>query len=200
MSLKFCPKCGGKLDEDMEFCSYCGADLRERIKIAQSGSSPQSKKEVPPITHEPPKTTITEDKKKDFSDIVFADFLSRFFALLIDLGMIILISFVSLIFLHRIGPIFFVLVVPLISFLYFWLLESINSGQTIGKRILKLKTVNAETFEVAGVGNYLLNNFLKFSPLILLDFIIGLLFNINDKKKRLRIFQNVSNTTVIKIK
>ena len=199
MSLKFCNKCGGKLGKDEDFCPFCGENLIERKsiekKIAPSvGVAAVSTKVPAPKPEEEKKP----EKKKIDSD-QYADFFPRFFAFLIDLVVIFAHCLVAAIFLGNIlGGIFFITVVPLIVFFYFFVLEVVNSGQTIGKMALSLKTVDAETLDVASASQYLLNNLLK--PLFfIIDLILGLLVNATrgDPKKRFRIMQNASNTCVI---
>ena len=88
----------------------------------------------------------------------------------------------------------------LIGFLYSWLLETYNNGQTIGKIALNIRTVDEKTLTSAAPGNYAINNLLKPSGLIILDFIIGVMKNSGDPKNRFRIMQNVSETVVITTK
>ena len=71
MSLKFCPKCGGKLEPDATFCPACGAQLKARKEAPQtpvdSGvSKPAVKTQIQPETVE------------------YAGFWVRFFALILD--------------------------------------------------------------------------------------------------------------------
>lgn len=190
MVVKYCPACGSELDTDTQFCSSCGADLRERVPEAES---------------EPPKTIISTTQQKTPSEaksvpapsgVEYAGFGERFVALLID-GVIVGICY---------GILFAILgwsiLVHLIGFaiglLYFWLLETANNGQTLGKMAMKLRTVNQDTLEVATVGDYILNNLLKGHIIsLLIDFIIGIIVNSGDPKKKLRIMENASNTTVI---
>ena len=42
MSLKFCPKCGNKLELDATFCQECGADLRTRSNVSGSNTEKQT--------------------------------------------------------------------------------------------------------------------------------------------------------------
>jgi len=88
----------------------------------------------------------------------------------------------------------------LIGFLYFWLLETLNKGQTIGKLALSLRTVDEKTFGPTTTGKYALNNLLKGGAFLIIDFIIGIIKNSGEPEKRLRIMQNVSETVVISTK
>ncbi len=188
MSLKFCNHCGSKLeDSDIDFCSLCGADLRDRKK-GKSGAPPP-KQEI---------TAAVGEKKSEITE-QYADFLHRFYALGIDLLIFVGIFFILLIIgLRDFGLIFMFL---LTVFLYFWLIESINKGQTIGKMIIHLRTVDKDTLVSPSIVKSLLNNILKwFPPFFILDLIIGVIVNIGDPQKRLRIAQNLSNTVVIRDK
>ena len=195
LSLKYCPKCGNKLETDSIFCDACGTDLRTRKDVVEkSESKVQYERSIQPT---PLKAT---------QGVTYAEFLHRFVAIFID-GII--IGIIS-------GPItwaFFPfswmkpwavwwqssLISYLIGFLYFWLLESYNKGQTIGKLALKLRTVDEKTFKPTTPEKYALNNLLKAAFfLFIIDFIIGILSNSGDPRKRLRIMQNVSETVVIK--
>ena len=197
MSLKYCPKCGNKLEPDSIFCDACGTDLRSRKDVGEKAETKTEFRQEESVEY---KTTMKPE------GIRYADFLPRFAALLIDGIIIAIIS----------GPITWALFPAnimrpwsvwwqssllsyLIGFLYFWLLESYNNGQTVGKLALKLRTVDENTFKTSTPAKYALNNLLKAgSFLFLIDFIIGLLSNSGKPEKRLRIMQNVSETVVIK--
>lgn len=200
MSLKFCPKCGSELEPDSIYCVSCGANLGTKKKVEET------------ITYE----TVPE-KKAQQAKIVpetvdYGDFLPRFIALIID-GIIIgiigsilsLIIFVSWIPFNIFDPFggWWTVSFPfdwLIGFLYLWLLETYNDGQTVGKMAMNLRTVDEHTLGPANSSNYAINNILKPSGLLILDFIIGVLKNSGDPKKRLRIMQNASETVVIRTK
>ncbi len=196
MSLKFCPKCGYKLELDATFCQGCGVDLRSRIDISQTISEKQ---------------TVSEGVIKN-EVVEYADFFPRLIAFIIDGIIITLISsslswaiFVPWIPFNIFDPFGGMWFVSfpfnwLIGFLYFWLLETYNNGQTVGKIALGLRTVDEKTLNPASPGNYAINNLLKPSGLLLLDFIIGVMNNSEDPKKRLRIMQNISETVVITTK
>ena len=88
----------------------------------------------------------------------------------------------------------------LIGFCYFWLLETYNKGQTVGKMALKLRTVDEKSLELATVSQYAINNLLKATGFLILDIIIGILANSSAEvpiKKRLRFTQNIALTAVI---
>ena len=136
------------------------------------------------------------------SDVEFAEISWRILAWIIDFVIILLITWLLMIlFFWRIEiPFVFVfqILAYLIGLFYFCLLESIN-GQTIGKLIVRLRTVDEDTFEVSSFTENLKNCILKchWFPCII-DLIIGIFKNSEDMKKKLRIMQNLSNTCVIR--
>lgn len=202
MSLKYCPKCGNKLEPDSKFCDTCGADLTSRTEVLENTASVE--------TEIPQKQPVQIIDKTVPSGVVYGDFWPRFGAFIIDSIIISIISWILsfLIFLP------FFLYNPLnfrrwwftfpfdwlIGFLYFWLLETYNDGQTLGKVALKLRTVDEKTFEATTPGKYAINNLLKSSGFILIDFIIGIIMNSGEPEKRLRFMQNASETVVISTK
>ena len=197
-TLKFCPKCGGKLDSDSKFCNKCGADIRKRKELVESPTPKEKKK------------SIKEYAKK----VEYATFIYRFFAFLVDSIIILIVN--SIIWRNfrfynfRTRP--FTILVPrwvlllnsltgwIIGFFYFWILESFNEGQTLGKLILKLRTVDESSFKVVSKKNHAINNIIKSSPFFIIDFIIGIFANYSAPEKRLRYTQNLSKTVVIKVK
>jgi len=194
MSVKFCPKCGNKLEPETSFCDSCGADIR-------------SKTGIPDETSPKIKQTAQEPKTKQES-VIYAELLTRIIALIFDSIIIGLIgSFFTWII---INPFIFVTLFDplgawwftfpfdwLIGFLYHWLMETHNNGQTLGKMALKIRTVDEKTLGQATSGNLALSNLFKSSPFLILDFIIGVYKNPNDPKKRKRFMQNISETVVV---
>ena len=192
MSLKFCPKCGGEFDRDEDFCPYCGTDLRDR-KSMEKGVTPE------PAAPSTPSAPSEKAEKTEISEKQFADILPRIGALVIDYVAIAGLSIVPLLLFNRLGWIFIIVIVPLIMFFYFWIMEIITNGRTLGKMAFSLRTVDAKTLEPAKPGSYLVNNLLKSTPItFIIDLIIGFFVNIGSSKKRLRIMQNLSNTCVIR--
>ena len=190
MVVKYCPACGAELDTDTQFCSSCGSDLRERVPEAES---------------EPPKTKISTTQQQETvsakeakptpSGVKYADFGERFIALIIDY---VVVGICYGILFATVHPLVALIIGYAIGLLYFWLLEISNNGKTLGKMAMKIKTVNQDTLEVAATGDYLLNNLFKANPvLLIIDFIIGIIANSGDQKKKLRIMENASNTAVI---
>ena len=194
MSLKFCPKCGNKLEPDASFCDTCGAELG--IKTETSNA----------IT--PGLTQTTQEPKTKPETVIYADFLKRLIAIIIDsliIGLIgstftwILINpWFAVNFLDPFGGWWFTFPFDwLVGFLYHWLLETHNNGQTVGKMALNIRTVDEKTLGQAKSGNLAISNIFKSSPFLILDFIIGVFKNPGDPKKRIRFMQNVSETVVI---
>ncbi len=192
MVVKYCPACGSELDTDTQFCSSCGADLRERV--------PEAEAEPPKTELALPKQQVAEKEKKSKpapAGVKYADFGERFIAFIID-AVIVGIAYGILFATVHVAVAF--IIGYAIALLYFWILETSNNGQTVGKMAMKIRTVNQDSLEVAATGDYLLNNLFKANPgLLLIDFIIGIIVNSGDQKKKLRIMENASNTTVIHI-
>ncbi|MFW9823790.1 MAG: RDD family protein [Candidatus Thorarchaeota archaeon] len=197
MSLKYCPKCGNKLDPDASFCDSCGANLEKRIEATEAKS--------------PDSTQTVQDTQIQQKTVRYADSLKRVIAAIFDGILILLIgsAFNWLVInpwiaVNILDPlVFLTFTFPfdwLIGFLYHWLMETYNNGQTLGKMALYLRTVDEKTLGQASSGSYALNNIFKGSPFLLLDIFIGMLKNSGDPKKRLRIMQNASETVVIFIR
>lgn len=144
--------------------------------------------------------------------IEHADVLFRFVAWIIDIILIFIISNIIFSFIRPIenfwtipfsyiDPPFWWIANSIqfaIGFLYYWLLESFNNGQTLGKMALKLRTVNENTLQVASSKSYALNNVFKGSVLLVIDVLIGFFTSYDNEKKKIRIMQNISKTIVIK--
>ncbi|MFX0041500.1 MAG: RDD family protein [Candidatus Hodarchaeota archaeon] len=202
MSLKFCPKCGNKLEPDSRFCDTCGVDLTSRAEVSEV--SPPVKTEVLQ------KQSIQTVEKIAPEGVVYGDFWPRFGAIFIDWIIIGIASWMIsfLIFLpyfiyhpFRVGEWWFTFPFDwLIGFLYFWLMETYNNGQTLGKVALNLRTVDEKTLEPTSPGSYAINNLLKGGGLLIIDFLIGIIKNSGEPEKRLRIMQNASETVVISTK
>ena len=184
----------GCIEENSQFCVSCGADLKTHVDTGSIPAQSISAKK-------------TQTVKPD--GVQYADFWPRLVAIIID-GIIISIvgSFIS----FMIDP--FNLLDPwgiafnwlnnlmsyIIGFIYFWGMESFNVGQTLGKMAMKLRTVDANTFQVADSRKNAINNLAKPSGFLILDFIIGLISNSGDPQKRIRILQSISETAVIVVK
>ncbi|MHA1669019.1 MAG: RDD family protein [Promethearchaeota archaeon] len=179
MSLNFCPKCGFKLDTNSTKCEECGLDLISRIEIAKQSSS------------------------QDFLIDIYADFLQRSLAWFIDI-MIILIIIIPLSIYVNFGLFYVYTNIYLftIGFFYFWLLETLNKGQTLGRLVVKIRAVDEKTLKPAKLTSYFINNVTKATPFLVFDLLMGIIVNINSTgivKKRLRIVQNITEIAIIKV-
>ena len=196
--VNFCPKCGEYVDEDAKFCDKCGFDLRER-KAKEEEEAKRDEKGKPLIS-------------KHYGE--YASLGPRFGAFLVDviitgiLNWIIWIGTPTAHISYR--PLHYEPIEPwntlnqltgfLIPFFYWIILESYY-GQSIGKMIFKIKTVDEKTLETTTPGRNALNNLLKAGGIFfLLDFALGVIVNYSKPEKRLRIGQNWSKTVVIKVK
>jgi len=198
MTLNYCPKCGAEVDSDTTFCSTCGADIRE-LTVKEPSEPPKTLITTPqPQTNNDKSGSAPVADQKTSKGSNYGDFWERFVALIIDAA---ILGIISILLFFNINWYIANLLSFLIALLYFWLLETYNKGQTVGKMAMKLRTVNEETLEVASIGDYLLNNLLK-SHLIglIIDFIIGLIVNSGDPKNKFRIMENASKTVVIQTK
>ena len=194
MSLKFCPKCGNKLEPETSFCDSCGADIRSKTGVPDE-ISPKIKQ-------------IAQEPKVKSEPVIYAEFLTRVIALIFDSIIIGMIgSFFTWIIINPWFPVNFFdpfggwwFTFPfdwLTGFLYHWLMETHNNGQTLGKMALNIRTVDEKTLGKANSRNLALNNLFKSSPFLILDFIMGVVKNPKDPKKRKRIMQNISETVVV---
>ena len=156
-------------------------------------------------------SSLSPDKRGQ--DIVLAKWTDRFFAWLIDFIIITIgITLVSMLFFLLFLLLFsnsftgtigheqsFVqppdfLVSSIVFFLYWFYFES-TSGQSIGKRVLNIKTANLEG-KTAKRKDIAIESFGK-SFLLPFDIILGWIFT---NEKRQRLFSRLGNTIVIKIK
>jgi len=176
--LNYCPKCGSKLDEIVDHCKNCGYDLLERKNIQVTAANTQK------------------------SHIEYADFLQRAFAWFIDIIIVIIITSPLSLFLNFGSLLLLTNVYNFaIGFMYFWLLETFNSGQTLGKVILKIRSVNDENYEVTDPIMYAINNLTKASGFLILDIIFGILFYFSEQdsnRNTLRLTQHLAHIVVIK--
>lgn len=195
-SIKYCPRCGNEVKKEgnkilPEECENCGLNFDNR------------------------NDQIHElETQKQHKDVVYADIFQRVAAFFLDSLVIsfltwIVISLVHIPFIIP-GPIAFYS-----SFYYFWiamffnwvlgffycsLLEIYNNGQTLGKRVLHLRTLDDKSLKVATPEQYAITNILKTSPFLLIDFIVGFLISERESNKILRYLQYLSKTVVIDLK
>jgi uncharacterized RDD family membrane protein YckC len=87
-----------------------------------------------------------------------------------------------------------------IGFAYFWLLESFNHGQTLGKMIMKIRTVDERSKGPINPGQAFLHVFGKvlFLPLdIIIAWFVGK--TTPEEKSQIRVTQRLSKTVVIRV-
>ena len=166
------------------------------------------------------KTNKTRDKvspetiKKGESQVNYAKTKTRVLAWLID--MVIVCALLFLVYLICLIPIFFnplsirigfyptlmigLSAIFLTGVFYFFIVETVNKGQTVGKKLLKIRSVDEKTLEKSTAGKYAINSLAQGSPLILFDVMIGLLKNVGKPKKKFRITQDLSKIIVIQAK
>jgi uncharacterized RDD family membrane protein YckC len=82
-----------------------------------------------------------------------------------------------------------------VIFFAYWVILEYSSGQSLGKRLLHLKTIKFDGTNPTLI-DCVVNSFGK-AFLLPVDVILGLIFT---DKKRQRIFNRLSNTIVIKVK
>jgi len=186
MSAVYCPDCGSHIEEPgTQFCPSCGASL-PAIEPTAEEPKPQPT-EVPP----PPTPSVPAARYGELGE--------RLVAYIIDA---VIIWFITAIIVFPLFGGYYVswwIVSWLLGFLYFWILESFNNGQTLGKKLLNLRTVDEVSLEVAESGSYFVNNLSRGSGWIIIDLLVGLIVNsTSDERKRYRILQNWSKTVVIK--
>jgi len=179
LALNFCPKCGAKLDNRSNTCGECGLDLSSRVEETKQHST------------------------QEISTEIYADFLQRSLAWFIDI-MVVLVIVIPLSIYVNFG-LFYVytnIYLLTIGFFYFWLFETLNKGQTLGRLVVKIRAVDEKTLKPAKTTSYFINNVTKATPFLLFDFLLGIISNINSTgtvKKRLRIVQNITEIAIIRI-
>lgn len=150
-----------------------------------------------------------EDITSNPTELSLATWSDRFFAWLIDF--IIVTIGIEILFYAATFPLWFDsnperwfrgsgigsvgFVVRSLIFLVYWTYFESTNGQSIGKRILHLKTVSISG-ETIDIKNALIESFGK-AFLLPLDVVLGWIFT-NDKRQRM--FNRASNTIVIKLK
>ena len=193
----FCPQCGNKINPNSEFCESCGLELF-------------SNKHVDNKTSESNISQDNDDVKGNISKpIKYADDGDRLVAYIIDgilfsaLGRLIGLIFGIPLSIDLVGsfwnnnwP------VVAISFLYLFLFEAFNNGQTIGKMIFKIRTVDEKSFGKITPKQAVLHIIGKL--FIVIDVIIGLIARDKTEsgmeKNQVRFTQKFSHTSVISLK
>ena len=153
-----------------------------------------------------------EEEKKKSRQIILANWGDRFLAWIVDF---ILVSIALAVLFSAIAiPIWFFYydddmtaarayqnvqpshyIISSLAFLGYWTYFESTSGQSIGKRLLKIKTIDLSGNRI-DIKSALIESFGK-AFLLPIDVILGLIFTNN---KRQRIFNRISNTIVIKLK
>ena len=87
-------------------------------------------------------------------------------------------------------------IISSLAFLGYWTYFESTSGQSIGKRLLKIKTIDLSGDNRIDIKRAAIESFGK-AFLLPIDVILGWIFTNN---KRQRIFNRISNTIVIKLK
>ena len=150
-----------------------------------------------------------EGKQSSPHEITLASWGDRFLAWLVDfilvsIGLAVLFALVSIPFwfnyygnMDRVfrdtGPLPYI--ISSLGFLAYWTYFESTTGQSIGKRLLKIKTTDMTGRKIDTKGA-IIEGFGK-AFLLPIDVILGWIFTNN---KRQRIFNRISNTIVIKLK
>ncbi|MCK4238354.1 MAG: RDD family protein, partial [Candidatus Lokiarchaeota archaeon] len=160
--MKYCPKCGAQLGIGVHFCA-CGYEITEEERIRR-------KKEESYID-------LKKSARIPGKGIIFARTWERLIAFIIDMMFITIIGYIIALpfpilrrqtVLDLFIPNFIDLINWIVGFSYYWLFETYNKGQTIGKKILGLRTVDANSFETTSKEKYAINNLLRGSNLLFL--------------------------------
>lgn len=218
---KFCTFCGSELEPDAQFCAKCGGKLEKeapkeptpqpQTTFTQPSPTPSTSWAPPPPappSNQPASMGVPVTPLPLPPNTKLADDGERFLAFIID-GMIIgaiATALQNLIYgptgfnpMNYVwtneSPVYYGL-----CLLYYWLFESFNKGRTLGKMVLRLRTVDEATFEPVTTFRYLLHCIGKvfFGAL---DVIIGSIAR--DKSNpvyhsQVRITQRISKTVVLK--
>lgn len=150
-----------------------------------------------------------EGIERDSVEITLASWGDRFLAWLVDfilvsIGLAILFALISIPFwfsyygnMERVfrdtGPLSYI--ISSLGFLAYWTYFESTTGQSIGKRLLKIKTTDLGGRKI-DTKSAIIESFGK-SFLLPLDVVLGWIFTNN---KRQRIFNRITNTIVIKLK
>lgn len=205
----YCPMCGTQNGKSAKFCVACGATLQDRTPSEQTyvEPSPSGMASPSPSTVMPnqPQPTIVNNVAPQMapSNVRFADDGTRFVAFIID--SIILGIFTSILGYH--GDFSMMMMTDygsraidiVVSLAYFWLLEAFNHGQTLGKMIMKIRTVDERSKGPINPGQALLHVLGKvlFLPLdIIIAWFVGK--TTPEEKSQVRVSQRLSKTVVIR--
>jgi len=193
----FCPSCGSKTNPNSEFCEACGLELfsnKHEDSKTQENKYSQDNNEVKSNSYKKIKYASDGDRLVAYIiDGILFSVIGSFFGLI--MGFPWDIDLVSTLW-NNSWP------VVGVSFLYLFLFEAFNNGQTLGKMVLKIQTVDENTLGKITTKQAALHTIGKlFLPL---DVIIGLISR--DKavsqmeKNQVRFSQKFSHTSVISLK
>jgi uncharacterized RDD family membrane protein YckC len=191
-SKRYCPFCGEGLPLDAKFCAKCGSVL-----------APKNQAEIQPkVVAEAPQTIVAQTQQPVSEQVKYADGGERFIAFIIDsiiinvmlqIGMMI---FSTNILENKILTLAF-------NFVYHFAGEMANNGfgQTFGKKIMKLRTVDMATGGNINPTQAMIHIIGKVAFLPI-DVILGLIAKDQEKgqpnREEIRIMQRVAKTAVIK--
>lgn len=194
MASKFCPSCGSENDSHNQFCEGCGTTF----STSEDTSTPEA-------------STVGSQTIPGSLEVTYASEGDRFVAFIIDsilfglagkvFGLLFGLPFLgsmSLDFVVDSWPVAF------IGFLYLFLCEAFNGGQTLGKMAMKIKTVDSKTLGDISPAQAAVHSVGK-AFFLIIDILIGA-FTKEDKqnfsleeKNTIRYLQRVSKTSVIKV-
>ncbi len=199
-TIRYCPSCGASNLAENQFCEKCGSGLTMNVNsVSEEMSEPEM------ISIEDTYAAADQSEKQ----VKYAEFGERFIAYLID-GF--LFSFIG----RLVGLIFSI---PLsswglggnlfkdnwptlvVGFLYLFACEVFMHGQTLGKMIMHIKTVDDQSFQEL---SYQQAAFHIVGKVFILpfDLIIGAFTKENDsllEENRIRFTQRFSHTSVIRV-
>ncbi len=193
----FCPQCGNENKPNSEFCESCGLDLFSNKhvddKIPESNTS-QNNDDVKSNISIPTKYAKDGDRLVAYIvDGILFSVIGKLIGLIF--GTPLSIDLVGS-FWNNNWP------VVAISFLYLFLFEAFNNGQTIGKMIFKIRTVDEKSFGKITIQQAALHTIGKL--FIAIDVIIGLIARDKTEsgmeKNQVRFTQKFSHTSVISLK
>ncbi len=204
MAAKFCAICGNGLGMDAVFCSGCGNDVSSRMNEPLVKPSLPKKRDYNPTPSQQtviarPQYQVTPEtsNKVESNKVEYGEFWPRLIAWIIDM---IIIAIITLILTPmRMGFSIQGVVAFFVAWMYFFLLENSNDGQTLGKMAFNLRTVDRDTLKQAESGKYLIDSLTKGNPaLLFVDVLFGLITKPGNAERTLRFSQNLANTVVIK--
>ncbi|RLI61946.1 MAG: hypothetical protein DRO88_12420 [Promethearchaeia archaeon] len=186
----YCSICGFKNDQFAIFCQGCGEKLIHENSPAQ-------------------REVYSENIQNQNNEIQFSSFGDRLIAFIID----------SILFDVVVSVIGFALgknwifgmgthwsdSIPgvIFGFLYFFLFEAYNHGQTPGKMLLKIKTVDSKTFGDISLQQAVIHSIGK-NLFLIIDLILALFMKEKpedaQEENRIRFTQRLAQTSVISLK